>query len=62
MSQDCDNGREVPLQDKTEFFINSVADDPTDTNRWQASLQTNGTSITYILDSGAEVNVLPEKI
>ena len=31
-------------------------------NRWQASLKTNGTSVTYMLDSGAQVNVLPDKI
>ena len=60
--RDSDNDKERPVQDKTEFFINSVADSPTDTNRWQASLKTNGTSVTYMLDSGAQVNVLPEKM
>ena len=50
------------VQDSTEFFINLVTDNPTDTNRWQSSFKINRTSVTYMLDSGAQVNVLPEKI
>ena len=44
-----------------EFFISNI-NGKSDENRWEVSLNTCGTDVSYMLDTGAQVNVLPEKV
>ncbi len=44
-----------------EFFISNI-NGKSDENRWEVSLNTCGTDVSYMLDTSAQVNVLPEKV
>ena len=48
--------------DSEEFFMNMVEGNSDEADKWYASLDTSGTSVTYMLDTGAQVNVLPEHV
>ena len=47
------------VKDSEEFFINMVEGNSDEADKWYATLDTSGTSVTYMLDTGAQVNVLP---
>ena len=49
-------------RDNEEFFINVVEGDSGDADKWYATLETSGTLVSYMLDTGAQVNVLPEHV
>ena len=50
------------VEDSEEFFINMVEGNSDEADKWYATLDTSGTSVTYMLDTGAQVNVLPEHV
>ena len=50
------------VQDSEGFFINMVEGNSDEADKWYATLNTSGTSVTYMLDTGAQVNVLPEHV
>ena len=50
------------VQDSEEIFINMVEGNSDEADKWCATLDTSGTSVTYTLDTGAQVNVLPEHV
>ena len=50
------------VQDSEEIFINMVEGYSDEADKWYATLDTSGTSVTYTLDTGARVNVLPEHV
>ena len=50
------------VKDSEEFFINMVEGNSDEADKWYAALDTSGISVTYMLDTGAQVNVLPEHV
>ena len=49
-------------ENTSEEFLISNVNEKSDEKRWEVSLNTCGTDVSYMLDTGAQVNVLPEKV
>ena len=48
---------------RTEFFVGMVDGDESDVNMpWTMPILTSGTSVSYKLDTGSQVNIIPQKI
>ncbi|KAK7925769.1 hypothetical protein WMY93_008079 [Mugilogobius chulae] len=43
------------------WFLGAVAEDKDSEDRWYEDLQINGTSVTFRIDTGADVTVIPEE-
>ena len=49
--------------ERTEFFVGMVDGDESDVNMpWTMPILTSGTSVSYKLDTGSQVNIIPQKI
>ena len=55
---DSDDERSYSDDSNSSFPDGSISDDPDDED-WNIVIETNGTDITYKMDSGAQVDVLP---